>query len=210
MRRSQHWMATSVVALLLLMASNSVLAQKVYLQREFIRPDQILTIRMYYHPNLTPPQPVMEIFLKDPNKPGFILKGESGKVLESFHDMQELAILLRKQSFVLLFDWGGFVTETNHPFFVKTNYSKKMYNIMGFYGIGYPAAGGPPSPNTPPKNVPMQGHVIPGPPPSDQIGFCCLHGKVVEAPARACQMEGGAFFRDPDSAHRNCKVRDGR
>jgi hypothetical protein len=124
--------------------------------------------------------------------------------------MQELAILFKKQKFTVLYDPNGYVTETNHPFFVKGNYSKKMYNIMGFYGLGFPEGGGPPPPNPPMKHQPMQGHAIPGPPLTDQVGFCCLHGNVVEAPARACQVEGGTFFRDAETAHRQCNARTGR
>jgi hypothetical protein len=149
----------------------------------------------------------MEIFLKDPKQPGFIINGEPGKVLESFHRMQQLAIMLKKQPFTLIYNpVHGYVTETNHPYLVKKkNYSKKMHIILGFYGIGFPAHGPVPTDmqHGTLKRNPVQ--PIPGRIPPGQMGFCCVRGRVIEAPAHACQAEHGAFFHDAEQAHRHCK-----
>ena len=196
--------AVTVVTLLLLLVSNIAVAQPLILDRIWVDPGQVQTIRIFYNPNLSPPHAVMEIFLKDQSRPGYILRGEDGKILESFHYMQELAAQFKKQRVVLLIEHkGGYLTETNPPFFNKVpGYSKRMYNIVGFYGYGFSTHGGPP-----PATIPVPGKLTPEPPPPPEgdAGFCCLHGNVVEAPARACQIEGGVFFRDAAAAQRHCQ-----
>jgi len=210
MHHSILWMVAPIAALLILTASDLALAQSMKVKRQYIQPNQILTIRMYYHPSLTPPQAVMDIFLKDPKQPVFRLNGDNGNIVETFRYMQELALMFKKQSFTLIFDASGHRTQTVHPYFTPGNFSRKMYNIVGFYGIGYPAHGPVPSGEQPSTNmVPAQ--PIPmmhdQPPPDEQMGFCCLHGEVVEAPAHECEMERGAFFRDLESANMHCQTK---
>jgi hypothetical protein len=202
------------------------------LQRVVIRPTDVLTIRVFWHPHWTSDTPIMEIFLKDPNAHGFILTGERGNVLESYHRMLEIAERLKSQPFTLLIDQQDETTEHNHPFFVAGAYSKKMYRIHGFYPPGYAASGPVASPSAggQPEStelIPVQ-PVLPPPPggqpsanhPSDEgtrgpmmhrapgpeaVGYCCVQGQLIELPAEGCQIEKGKFFADPETARAQCR-----
>lgn len=228
MRDLRLWMAAPIATLLLLVASDLALAQPMNVTRVQIIPNQVLTIRMYYHPNLKPPQPVMDIFLKDPNRPVFRLDGGTGNIVETFRHMQELAILFKKQTFTLIVDDSGHRTQTVHPYFDNTtNYSRKMKNIIGFYGIGYPNQGPVPSGGQPgttkmipaqpiplrtdelPPGEPMRERMMHESPPQEQMGFCCVNGEVIKVPANACKMERGTFFRDSETAHQRCRQAGG-
>ena len=225
MRDLKYWKAISIAMLMFLAISDLAFAQPFRWERHQIDPTQILTIRIYFHPDLTPHHPVMDIHLKDPNQPVFRLNGDDGNIVEQFRHMQELAMLFKKQRVTLIYDSSGYRTMDIHPFARHMKYSRKMYNIIGFYGIGFPAGGPVPSagqsgspkmmpaqsiprPASPPPAEPERERMMHEPPPQEQIGFCCLHGNVVEAPVHACDMEGGEFFPEFELAHQRCR-RDG-
>jgi len=220
---------TLVGAVMLLIPAETVDAQKVAnMYRWHVNAGRIETIRIYRHPSFSPGHMVLEIFPKNPNDPAFVVHGEDGQHLESLVYLNELAREFKK-GLVVLYQGSQYTVETNSPYFGGKPYSKKMHTVLGFYPPGFPGGGGPPPaggqtgtsemiPAQPlellpdgqqhrgqPEGEPMRERMTDDAPPPEHPGFCCVHREVIEVPAHVCQMEGGAFFRDPESAHMRCQ-----
>jgi hypothetical protein len=171
-------MATSIAALLLLVASDLALAQTIKLDRKQIQSNDIQTIRVYTH-HVNPPLPIMEIFLKDQNQPGFILTGEPGKILEQFYYMNELANMWSSRGVTVLYEKHNTRWETNDPYFMGKKYGKAMHPIRGFYYDKWHTGGGPSGLGSQPSTemVPAQPITMThdGPPTDDAMRGRMMH-----------------------------------